>query len=74
MTQWRPHSADEACEFQDAFCDRCTKDAAFRAGTGDSCRIAAQGFGVAIGLAPPPEWVEADGEPSCTAFDAEPTA
>lgn len=69
--QWRPTSCDEAAWFQDSFCGRCTKDAAFRAGTGDSCTIAAQGYGVALGLEPPPEWVEADGEPRCTAFDAE---
>lgn len=66
--QWRPRSIDEAAWFQMSFCDQCVRDQAFREDRGDSCSIAAQGFGVAVGLEPPPEWVEEAGEVSCTAF------
>jgi len=71
MTQWRPYSSWEAAAFEDRFCDRCERDAAFRAETGDSCPIAAQGFGVSLGLEPPPEWVEGGDGPTCTAFESE---
>lgn len=54
--------------FQDRYCDRCVRDEAFRDGSGDSCEIAAQGYGVAIGLTPPVEWVAENGLPRCTAF------
>lgn len=68
MAQWRPTCADDAAWFQGHFCDLCKRDDAFRVGTGDSCPIAAQGFGVALGLEPPAEWVAENGEPRCTAF------
>jgi len=68
LKQWRPRSTDEAAAFQEGFCDRCIRDEPYRAGTGDSCPIAAQGFGVALGLEPPHEWVDGDAGPICTAF------
>lgn len=71
MSPWRPRCADEAAAFQDRFCDRCVRDAGFRAGTDDSCPIAAQGYGTALGLTPPAEWVGGEAGPSCTAFEAE---
>lgn len=66
--QWRPYSSDEAAWFQSTHCDLCVRDAAYRDGTGDSCPIAAQGFGVSLGLEPPPEWVDVNGDPTCTAM------
>jgi hypothetical protein len=68
---YRPRSTLEAADFYAAFCSRCLKDAPFRDGSGDSCPIAAQGFGVALGLEPPPEWVRGDNGPACAAFEAE---
>ena len=67
---YRPASAWEGAEFMERFCDRCQHDAAFRAGTGDSCPIAANA--VAYGVEDegyPLEWRE-DGPsgPRCTAF------
>lgn len=70
--QWRPWSSEEAADFDDRFCSQCIRDAAFRAGTGDSCEIAADGFGVALGLEPPPQWIEDEDGPGCTAFEALP--
>jgi hypothetical protein len=67
-----PRNGSEGRGFMARFCDRCKRDAAFRAGTGDSCEIVAN----AMCYLYPPEWVEndadgADANPRCTAFDAE---
>lgn len=71
---YQPSSGLEGAAFMAAFCDRCQHDAAFQAGTGDSCPIAAdtmvfhttdEGY--------PREWVyDPEGYPTCTAFLASP--
>lgn len=70
MMQWRPHSSDEAAAFDAKFCSECARDHGFRGGAGESCPIAVNGFGVALGLEPPAEWIEDQSGPRCTAFEA----
>lgn len=66
---YRPSNGSEGMDFMAHFCDRCTKDAAFRAGTGDSCPIAAATLAFQIGDPEyPKEWVQTDGVACCTAF------
>lgn len=73
VSLYQPASGGEGAEFMATFCDRCTKDAAFRAGTGDSCPIAANTMVLTPADAEyPREWIYgADGEPTCTAFNPE---
>jgi hypothetical protein len=69
---YRPTSGTEGADFMEAFCDRCTRDAAFRAGTGDSCPIAADTMVFAVTDPEyPAEWVQDERGPRCTAFDPE---
>src|SRR5690606_777867 len=73
MTEkYRPSNGTEGMSFIDAWCDRCKRAAAFPAGTGDSCPIAAGTFGFDVGDPKyPSEWTyDAEGEPICTAFEA----
>lgn len=73
---YRPSNGFEGMTFMDAFCDRCKRDAAFRAGTGSSCLIAAATFVYGADEPQYPiEWVsDPDGDnPRCTAFEPEET-
>jgi hypothetical protein len=71
--KYRPANGMEGAIFIQRWCDRCERDAAYRAGTGDSCPIAA---GVMALDASDPEypgqWTVSDnGTPICTAFQSE---
>lgn len=70
---YRPANGFEGADFMAVFCNRCQHDAAFRAGTGESCPIAANTMVYdEDDPAYPVEWRE-DGPqgPRCTAFQAE---
>jgi len=66
---YRPSNGVEGEMFMERFCFRCAKDAAFQNGIGDSCPIAAATM-IYDEDDPkyPPEWIEEDGYPRCTAF------
>lgn len=70
---YRPSNGTEGEAFMDRFCDECKRGAAFQAGTGDSCPIAAASMAFDIGdEGYPKEWQHGpDGQPLCTAFEAE---
>lgn len=55
------------------WCDRCKRDAAYLAGTGDSCPIVAKAF-IYPATDPkyPAEWRHGENGPECTAFEAAP--
>lgn len=68
--RYQPVSGMEGAEFMSVFCDRCTRDQAFRDGTGDSCPIAAATMVFDVEDDEyPAEWVYRDDTPTCTAFD-----
>jgi hypothetical protein len=71
--RYQPANGMEGADFMAEFCDRCTKDTAFRDGTGDSCPIAANTMVYRV-TDPnyPPEWIEDEQGPRCTAFTQEP--
>ena len=68
---YRPSTGTEGVAFMDRWCDRCTHDVAFQAGTGDSCPIVARTMALQVDdpryLA---EWIEDAAGPRCTAFEA----
>ena len=67
---YRPLSGTEGMWFMDRFCDRCRRDEAFQRGDGDSCPIAAAT--IAYDVADPeypPEWIEDEAGPRCTAYE-----
>lgn len=68
--RYQPSSGCEGADFQEAFCDRCAADQAFRDGTGDGCPIIANTMVFAVeDERYPAEWIYgADGKPTCTAF------
>jgi len=70
---YQPSNGIEGACFMELFCDRCTRDAAFRAGTGDSCEIVANTMVYSVDdEAYPREWIYGpDDAPTCTAFEAE---
>lgn len=77
---YRPRSGTEGIAFNEAWCDHCTRDAAFRdtGYEGDpalGCQIIADTFAYEITDPKyPKEWVYGrDGRPSCTAFTTDPT-
>jgi len=72
--KYRPSNGTEGERFMAHFCDRCKRDASFRRGEGDSCKIIANTMAYSISDENyPSEWVEHDdGSIECTAFDQEP--
>ena len=70
--RYRPANGSEGMAFMDQFCDRCKRDAAFQAGTGDSCPIVAATMVYQVTDPEyPAEWTcDAEG-PVCTAFEPE---
>jgi hypothetical protein len=71
---YRPSNGCEGMDFMAAWCDRCKRDAAFQAGTGDSCPIAANAIAYMEDEPEyPKEWVcdagTFDGNARCTAFE-----
>ncbi len=67
---FRPHCGSAGADFMNAWCGRCQLDAAFRDGTGGSCRIAADTMRFDVTDPEyPREWRQ-DGPqgPRCTAF------
>lgn len=71
---YQPASGTEGADFMALFCDRCTRDAAFRDGTGESCPIVANTIVFKVtDERYPREWIYgSDGYPVCTAFQAAP--
>lgn len=68
--RYKPENGCAGADFQEAFCDRCMADKAFRDGTGDSCEIIANTMVFDVeDERYPAEWIYgADGTPTCTAF------
>ena len=72
---YRPANGTEGMIFDEHWCDSCTRDAKFRAGgfevAEDGCKILANTFVFDIDDPEyPTEWVhDADGHPTCTAFE-----
>jgi hypothetical protein len=74
---YRPSSGSEGARFMAVWCDRCVRDAAFRANpdAADGCPIAADTMAYEVGEPGyPREWRYLDDEPICTAFEPEPAA
>lgn len=68
--QYTPSNGSEGLDFQNLFCDRCIREARFRATEdgANSCPILMS----ALAHEHPPEWTIGDGgswDPSCSAFD-----
>lgn len=73
MTEkYRPSNGSEGIAFMEQFCGRCERDAAYRAGTGDSCPIAAITMALRVDHPDyPAEWQYGpDEQPTCTEFEA----
>ncbi len=77
---YRPASGTEGMAFDEAWCDRCTRDAEYRAGGDDAgpalgCQILADSFCYEkTDPKYPKAWVyDRDGRPCCTAFTTDPT-
>ncbi len=75
---YRPSSGTEGADFQDYWCGRCARDAAFRDGGPDvdpalGCQILAATFRYEV-TDPryPKEWIEDESGPRCTAFTIDP--
>ena len=70
--KYRPSNGYEGADFMAHFCDRCKRDEAFQAGTGDSCPIVAATMAYSVNDPEyPSEWVyDAEGYALCTAFEA----
>lgn len=71
--KWVPSNGTEGEIFQDEWCARCQRDAAFRAApdSGQGCEILASTMWT-TGIGDPDypdEWTNRDGEPKCTAFE-----
>ncbi len=71
--KYRPANGREGIVFAAVFCQMCKRDAAFRAGAGDSCDINYRSLCYAKDRPEyPTEWqYTKDGQPTCTAFDPE---
>lgn len=71
--KYRPSNGSEGEIFMMNYCHVCKRDAEFREGTGDSCPIAADVHCYSKDDPKyPAEWQYGhDGQPTCTAFDAE---
>jgi len=71
---YRPSNGTEGADFEDCYCNRCARDAAFRETNyeGDpalGCQILADTFVYAITDPKyPKEWIEDELGPRCTAF------
>jgi hypothetical protein len=69
---YRPSNGTEGIDFQARWCDRCKRDAAYRAGTGNSCPIVAATLAYNIDEPSyPKEWIRDETGPRCTAFERE---
>lgn len=77
---YRPHSGTAGVDFDQQWCEHCTRDAEYR-GDPDNvdpakgCKIIADAFAFEI-TDPryPKEWIYGDdGQPKCTAFTTDPT-
>jgi hypothetical protein len=69
--RYRPSCGSEGMDFMERFCSRCWRDAAFQAGEGDSCPIAAATMAFDVDDPEyPSEWIEDDAGARCTAFEA----
>jgi hypothetical protein len=77
-TPYRPSSGTAGADFQDQWCGRCARDAAFRDGGPDvdpalGCQILADTFAYEITDPKyPKEWVTGPDGPRCTAFTTDP--
>ena len=75
-TPYRPSNGSEGIDFDDAWCSRCARDAAFREDpdAADGCPIYAATFRFDIDHPEyPKEWIEDDVKgPHCTAFTTDP--
>ena len=75
MRPYRPSNGAEGADFIGAWCGRCKRDAAYRAGTGDSCPIVASTMVYSVNDPNyPAEWVQNDDDvfgssARCTAFE-----
>lgn len=73
--KYRPTSGEEGAHFQDRFCDRCKRDAAFQADpdNADGCEILARTMLFDVDEPEyPVEWIRGDdGRAKCTAFEPE---
>ncbi len=76
---YRPSTGTEGMAFDEAWCEHCTRDKAYRDGGPDvdpaiGCQIIADTFAYDITDPKyPKEWVfDRDGRPSCTAFTTDP--
>ncbi len=73
---YRPSSGTEGADFQDQWCCRCSRDAAFQADpdSGDGCPIVASTYVFDIDHPLyPKEWIEDEKGPRCTAFTTDPS-
>jgi hypothetical protein len=67
---YRPSNGTEGEAFMEAWCARCARDAAYQAGEGDSCPIAAATVALAVDDPDyPAEWITGAGGPRCMAFE-----
>jgi hypothetical protein len=79
MRLYRPSSGSEGADFQDAFCDHCARDAAFRATNyeGDpamGCQILADTFCYNVDDPQyPKEWIVDDSGARCIAYTEDAT-
>lgn len=74
--KYRPSNGSEGEAFRGWFCDRCKRDAGYRADpeSGNGCNILAASFAAYDVDDPkyPAEWQYGpDGQPTCTAWEAE---
>lgn len=66
--KYLPPNGTEGMAFEEKFCERCWRDAAYRNGTGDGCKILAAASVARYGEGPK-EWVyDSNLHPTCTAF------
>lgn len=75
-TKYRPSNGGEGIDFDDQWCSRCTRDAAFREDPdrNDGCPIYAATFALDVDHPDyPREWIEDEEGPRCTAFTTDPT-
>jgi len=69
--KYRPSNGSEGMMFMERWCAKCQRDAAYRAGTGDSCPIVCNSLIHSIDEEGyPAEWQYGDdGQPRCSAFE-----
>lgn len=73
---YRPSCGSEGADFEDQWCSRCTRDAAFREDpdSGDGCPIVAGTFVFQITDPEyPKEWITDEKGSRCTAFTTDPS-